>query len=103
MTDLPSDALRVVATIPSDPAKSESVRSGLTELATASLREEEGCLSYEVFESEGTPGTFVTIEAWRSMDDMNAHLSTPHVAAAFGFLGDALTGDLAIHTLKPLG
>jgi quinol monooxygenase YgiN len=103
MTDLPSGALRVVATIPTDPAKGESVRAGLAELAAASVREEEGCLSYEVFESEGTPGTFVTIEAWRSLDDMNAHMSTPHVAAAFGFLGEALNGDLAIHTLKPLG
>jgi quinol monooxygenase YgiN len=103
MTELPTGALRVVATIPTDPAKAESVRAGLTELASASVREEEGCLSYEVFESEGAPGTFVTIEAWRSADDMNAHMSSPHVAAAFGVLGDALAGDLAIHTLKPLG
>ena len=102
MTDLPSDALRVVATIPTDPAKGDAVRAGLAELAAASLRDEEGCLSYEMFESESTPGTFVTIEAWRSADDMTAHMSTPHLAAAFALLGDALNGDLAIHTLKPL-
>ncbi len=101
MTDLPSDALRVVATIPISPDRAAEAGPALTELAVASL-EEEGCLAYDVFESSAAPGTFVTIEAWRGEDDMTAHMSTPHVAKAFEVLGPLLAGDLAIHSLKPV-
>ena len=98
-----SEPLRVIATIPVNADSVELVRTGLAELAATSLREEEGCLAYEAFESTSAPGTFVTIESWRSQDDMNAHMSAPHVAAAFEVLGPVLAGDIAIHTLDPLG
>ena len=99
MSELPADALRVVATLPIDPAKATEAADALAALAAAS-RGEEGCYAYDVFESATTPGTFVTIEAWRSQDDMNAHMSTPHIATAFEVLGPAIAGDIAIHPLK---
>ncbi|MBB6627881.1 antibiotic biosynthesis monooxygenase [Nocardioides sp. KIGAM211] len=102
MTDLPTDAVRVVATIPTKPEATEAVRGALRELAAASLRDEEGCLAYDVFESQAKPGVFVTIEAWRGKDDLDAHMGTPHVASAIGILGDGLDGNLDIHPLAPL-
>ena len=102
MTDVPADALRVIATLPLDPAKSAEVAAALATLAAATLKEEEGCYAYEVFESTSTPGTFVTIEAWRAQEDLDAHMSTPHIATAFEVLGPAITGDIAIHPLKDL-
>ena len=97
-----TEVLRVVATIPITPEGVAAAGPALAELA-ASSSAEEGCVSYVAYESAGTPGTFVTLEEWRSEDDMNAHMSTPHVAKAFEVLGPVLAGDLAIHTLKPLG
>ena len=102
MTDVPADALRVVATIPSDPAKSEEVGQALATLAAATLEHEDGCYAYEVYASAATPGVFVTVEAWRAQADLDAHMSTPHMAAAFGVLGGAIAGDVAIHPLTPL-
>jgi quinol monooxygenase YgiN len=103
MTDGPSsEVLRVVATIPITADGVAAAGPALAALAAASQRDEEGCLGYEVFESTSAPGTFVTIESWRSVDDMNAHMSTPHVAEAFGVLGPLLAGELGLHTLKPL-
>lgn len=102
MTHLPADALRAVALIPTDPAHADAVRAGLAALVTAT-REEDGCLEYDAFESAAVPGTFVTVEAWTSQTDLDAHLQTPHVATAFETLGGALTGEVAIHPLKPLG
>ncbi|MGA8257096.1 MAG: putative quinol monooxygenase [Nocardioides sp.] len=99
MTD--SAPLRVVATLPFDPASSAEVAPALTALATAS-QAEEGCLAYDVFESAATPGTFVTVESWRSQADMDSHMTQPHVATAFATLGPLLAGDLAIHPLTPL-
>ena len=99
MTDLPADALRVVATIPIDPAKAAEAGAALAELAAAS-REEEGCYAYDVYESASTPGVFVTVEAWRAQADLDGHMSTPHIAKAFEVLGPAVSGDIAIHPLK---
>ena len=96
-----TDALRVVATLPISTDGVEAARTALTALAAATQRDEEGCLGYEVFESS-VPGTFVTIESWRSEDDMNTHMSTPHVAEAFGVLGPLLAGELGLHSLTPL-
>lgn len=101
MTDAPADALRVVATIPTDPARAEEVAAALAELAAATL-EEEGCLAYDVYASAAAPGVFVTVEAWRAQADLDAHMSTPHIAKAFEVLGGALAGDVAIHPLQPI-
>lgn len=102
MTHLPADALRVIATIPTDPAHADTVRAGIAALVSAT-RQEDGCLEYDAFESSGAPGTYVTVEAWKSQADLDAHMQTPHIAAAFETLGAALTGEVAIHPLNPLG
>lgn len=101
MTDLPADALRVVATIPIDPARASEAAVALSTLAAASL-EEEGCYAYDIFESAAAPGTFVTVEAWRAQADMDAHMGTPHIGAAFEVLGPLIAGDIAIHPLKAI-
>src|SRR4051794_14052252 len=99
MSGLPADALRVVATLPIDPAHATEAAVALAALAAAS-REEDGCYGYDVFESTTAPGTFVTIEAWRSQEDMDAHLGTPHLAAAFEVLGPVIAGDVGLHPLR---
>jgi quinol monooxygenase YgiN len=93
--------LRVVATIPTDPAAGAAVRAGLAELVAAT-REEEGCLAYDAFESATSPGVFVTIESWRGQDDLDAHMTTPHIARAFEVLGGVLVGEVAIHPLTAI-
>lgn len=93
--------LRVVATIPTNPEMGDAVRAGIAELVAAT-REEDGCIEYDAFESTATPGVFVTIESWRSQEDLDAHMTTPHIAKAFEVLGGAIAGDVAIHPLNPL-
>ncbi len=94
--------LHVVAIIPAKAGSEAVVRDALAALETAS-RSEEGCLDYSLFESAAAPGTFVTIEAWRSQADLDAHMQTPHIAAALGATSDHLAGDIAIHPLTHLG
>lgn len=93
--------LHVVATIPAKPGSEETVRALLTTLAAAT-REEEGCLAYDLFESGAAPGTFVTLERWRAQADLDAHLTTPHIAEAMTASADHLGGDIAIHPLSPV-
>ena len=94
--------LQVVATIPAKPEAADQVREALLTLAVAT-REEEGCLAYDLFESASTPGTFVTVERWTDSASLDAHMATPHVAAAFGAAEGALSGEVAIHPLQPVG
>jgi quinol monooxygenase YgiN len=94
--------LHVVATIPAKPEAVDQVRVALLELVTAT-RAEEGCLSYELYESGSAAGTFVTVERWTDAAALEAHMAMPHVAAAFAAADGALAGEVAIHPLQPVG
>lgn len=59
---------------------------------TAETRREPGCVFYEWAQSVETPGTFYSVEVWRSRDDLDAHMTTDHVAAALAGLPDMLAG-----------
>lgn len=93
--------LRVVAEIIAKPGSEDGIRSALSTLAVAT-RAEEGCLAYEVFESDATAGTFFTIETWRGPEDLAAHLQTEHLATAFAAADGHVSGPPAIHPLKPV-
>ena len=97
MPDLP-----VVAVLVAKAGQEQVLRSALTDLV-APTRGEEGCLSYDLYESGSAPGTFVTVESWRAQADLDAHLQTPHVQAALAAAGDALDGAPGIHPLHPVG
>lgn len=93
--------LQVVATIPAKAGSEDTVRGLLTTLAAAT-REEEGCVSYDLFESAAAPGTFVTVERWRAQEDLDAHLHSEHVGTAIAGATDHLDGDIVIHPLTPV-
>lgn len=100
MTDSAA-TLHVVATIPIRADAVDLAHSALAELVEAT-RAEEGCLAYEAYESATAPGLFVTVEQWRAQDDLDQHMTTPHIARAFEVLGPVLEGEVAIHPLQPL-
>ncbi len=93
--------LNVVATIPAKPETEDAIRAALQALVVES-RKEEGCLSYELYESTSVPDTFVTVERWASQEALDAHMSSPHLAEAFGAAEGALAGEVAIHPLVPV-
>ena len=93
MSELP-----VVAVITAKEGSVDVTRDALTALV-APTRAEEGCLSYELYESAAVPGVFVTIESWRSQADVDAHLGSEHVAAALTAASEALAVPPAIHPL----
>ncbi len=93
--------LNVIALIPGKPEAADAVREALSTLAAAT-REEEGCVSYDLSESQAVPGTFVTVEVWKDQASLDAHMTTPHIAAAFATVGDKMAGEVAIHPLAPV-
>lgn len=94
--------LHVVATIPAKPEAVDALRVALRSLVAAT-REEEGCLSYDLYESAAAPGTFVTVERWTGQEALDEHMRSPHIGAALAAADGQLAGDIAIHPLVPVG
>ena len=94
-------SLHVVATIPAKAEATDAIRDALSTLVEAT-RQEEGCISYDLYESGAAPGVFVTVEEWTDQAALDAHMQTPHIAAALGAAEGALSGDIAIHPLVPV-
>jgi quinol monooxygenase YgiN len=92
--------LNVVATIPAKPGFEKEVAAALSKLAAATV-DEPGCVSYVLYESQAAPGTFVTIETWKSQEDLDAHMTAPAIQEAMSTAGEHL-GEIAIHPLKPV-
>lgn len=56
----------------------------------APTRAEPGCVDYQAFEDGTQPGRFVTVECWADQAAFDAHMASPHVAAAFAAAGELL-------------
>ena len=93
--------LPVVALITAKSGSEAIVEGALKDLAAAS-KGDQGCVSYDLFASESTPGAFVTIEMWESQADLDAHMASPAIATMITVAGDHLDGFPAVHTLRPL-
>ena len=98
MMSTPQNEERVVATIIALAGSHDVVRAALVDLVAAT-RTEEGCVSYELFESAASAGTFITVETWRSAADLAEHMSTPHIAAALAAVEGHLAQPPGIHPL----
>ena len=84
-----------VAVIAGKPGTGDQLEAALRELA-AGTHGEEGCVLYSLQRGIAEPDTFVTVEKWRSQDDLDAHMQTPHIAAALGVATDLLARDILI-------
>ena len=93
--------LHVTASLTAKPEAVDSLREALLRLVAAT-REEEGSVAYDLYESASSPGTFVTIERWRSQADFESHMQTPHLGEAVAAAEGHIVGDIAIHPLTPV-
>lgn len=90
--------LHVVAVL-SAKAGSEELVGGALAALVAPTREEAGCIAYDLYTSASTPGTWITVEQWRSQADLDAHMQTPHIARTLDVAGEHLAVPPAIHPL----
>ena len=88
--------VKIMARIVARPEHAATVERALSTLAAAT-RGEAGCESYEVYRDTDAPGVFVTVELWRDQADADAHMTSPHVAAAITTVGSLLAQAPEIH------
>ena len=64
----------------------------LADAVTGPSRAEDACRSYQLFEAVETPGVFVFVEEWESIDGLHDHFHTAHFTELSGALGEVLAG-----------
>lgn len=64
--------------------------------AEASVRDEPGCLVFDVIEDKTDPNTFHLYEIYESEAALAAHKETPHYAACRGVVNDLLAKQTVI-------
>lgn len=84
--------VKVMATLISKSDKVDDTRAALSGLVDPT-RAEEGCISYELFQSDDDPKEFVTVEEWADDDAVAHHLASEHVGAALAAAPDILAAD----------
>lgn len=59
-------------------------------------RSEAGCLQYDLWRSQESPGEFILIERWTDRATLDTHLAAPHLMDAKARLGALLAEPLEI-------
>jgi quinol monooxygenase YgiN len=90
--------LDVVAVLTARPGSEDPMREALTALVEPT-RAEAGCLSYDLYASNSEPTVFITIEKWRSQEDLDAHMQTEHIQNALATARDHFAAAPAVHPL----
>jgi quinol monooxygenase YgiN len=93
--------INIVAHIKAQPGHEDAFKAALTTLAEATRREPE-CRTYVLHQVNADPAHFVTYETWDSQAGADAHMTTPHSAAAIGAIGQHLAAPLEIISLTPV-
>ena len=93
------DEVTVFATLTAQPGKADEVRAALQTLVSAT-RTEPGNLHYRLYEDPKSPGSFFFHEQYKDEAAVDAHMKSPHLAAAFAAAGKLLTAAPVITPTK---
>lgn len=94
-----NDQVHVFATLIAQPGKADDVRAALTALVTAT-RAEPGNVQYLLHEDPKSTGSFHVFEIYKDEAATDAHMKSPHLAAAFKAVGHLLAGAPVITPTK---
>ncbi len=94
--------VHVMASIIVKPEHADTAKKMLVDLAQAT-RGEPGCVAYELYQRPDARHEFHTMEQWKSQGDVDAHMKTPHIAAAMAAGGPMFASPPAIHVIDKIG
>jgi quinol monooxygenase YgiN len=93
--------LIVVAEMTAQNGKEDDLRQKLTGFV-APTRTENGCVQYDLHESEDKPGHFLFFERWTSEQALAAHLASSHIASVLPVLGTILAQPARISKFRQI-
>ena len=90
--------LTVMAKIKAKQGKEDETKSALQELIRPT-HAEEGCVQYDMHQDNEDPSLFFFYENWKSKEDLDKHLKTPHLQNFFGKEKVLLEEPVQIHLM----
>jgi quinol monooxygenase YgiN len=90
--------VRVIARSVARQGKEDQLRALLQGMLVPT-RAEQGCKSYELYESDST-GRFYFDETWESHAALDKHIATPHFRHLEQTVGELLEGPFEVNILK---
>ena len=94
-----SEGITVIARIRARTGKEPETEQLLVGLI-GPTRNEQGCISYNLFAMPDNPGSFLFIETWQSRGHLNDHLQQPHVQALIKCSDELLAEPLDVSIWK---
>jgi quinol monooxygenase YgiN len=82
---LPDGALVLVAQLTAKPGKEDEMKAALVEMVAPTLKEE-GCLCYNLHQSNKDKAQFMFYEQWASKEALDKHGKSPHMKTMQGKL-----------------
>ncbi len=70
----------------------------LVQTLAQSARDEDGCLSYEVYVQADAPRVIMLWQQWRTLDALERHFDSDHVDAFLDRIPDMIDGE--VHSLR---
>ncbi|MCU1232658.1 MAG: hypothetical protein JWP63_625 [Candidatus Solibacter sp.] len=89
--------VRVIARSVASRGKEDQLRALLKGMLVPT-RAEQGCISYELYESDST-GRFYFDETWESQAALDKHIATPHFRRLEQTIGELLEGPFEVNIL----
>jgi len=89
--------ITVIARAKVKPGNEPAMEAALRTNAETS-RCEAGCVSYSIL--RGDDGTFMTVERWKSQEDADSHMTTPHVQTLLQTIGPLLAAPPEISVMR---
>lgn len=84
--------VKVIATLVAKADKIEETKAALSSLVDPT-RDEPGCVSYQLFQSNDDPTEFVTVEEFTDDAAVDSHMASEHIGAALAAAPDILGAD----------
>ena len=94
--------LSVVAELTAKPGHEDELRSLLLSVIPT-VREEEGCIQYDLHVSTADPASFVFYENWKDADALKSHGRSAHMRAFGAKAAALLSGPARILTYTRIG
>ncbi len=91
--------IALIAKVRAQTGQTEALADKLTSMIEPT-RAEAGCIKYDLHVSTDDKALFMFYEIWRSKEDLDLHIETPHLQGLLAKMGTLVEGDLDVSMWK---
>ncbi|MCK5564128.1 MAG: antibiotic biosynthesis monooxygenase [Planctomycetes bacterium] len=91
--------IALIAKVRAKEGQTKALAAELTSMIEPT-RAEAGCIKYDLHVSADDEALFMFYEIWRSKEDLDLHLETPHLQGLLSKMGTLVEGDLDVSMWK---